>query len=93
MITTQQKKIIQQILAPFEPTQIGIFGSHARREATATSDLDILVDFNKKYSLFDLLELEEKLAEALPFKIDLVTGRSLNPAVKNQVDKEVIFLD
>ena len=92
MITVQQKEIIRQILAPFEPRQIGIFGSHARQEATANSDLDILVDFNKKYSLFDLLELEEKLSEALHFKIDLVTGNSLHPTVKYHVDKEVIFL-
>ncbi|MDQ3846767.1 MAG: nucleotidyltransferase family protein [Bacteroidota bacterium] len=93
MISQETIQIIQQILAPFEPKRIGIFGSVVRGEATSESDLDILVEFKKKYSLFDLVDLEDKLAEALHYKIDLITERSLHPRLKQYIDKEVIFLE
>ena len=93
MISEQQKFTIKQILAPFNPKSIGIFGSVARGEATPDSDLDILVEFTKNYSLFDLVELEDQLAEALHRKIDLVTERSLHPFIKPYIEKDIIFLD
>ena len=93
MITDQQKRIIQHILEPFLPNRIGIFGSVARGEATQTSDLDILVDFNSRISLFDLIDLEEKLSDALHCKVDLVTERSLHPSIKQFIDKDIVFID
>ena len=93
MITEQQKHIIKNILAPFAPKHIGIFGSVARGEANADSDLDILVEFTESYSLFDLVDLKDKLSEALHCKIDLITERSLHPAIKRYVDRDIIFLD
>ena len=92
MISQQQKDIIQQILAPFEPERIGIFGSVARGDAGPNSDLDILVRFTKRYSLFDLVDMNDLLEEALQCKIDLVTENSLHPAIKPYVEKDLILI-
>jgi hypothetical protein len=40
---------------------LGIFGSWARGEQTAESDLDLLVDLDGRIDFFSLLELEEKI--------------------------------
>lgn len=89
MISIDQQNIIVQILAPFKPTEIGIFGSFARDENNDSSDLDILVQFGKRLNLFDLIDLENKLSEALGIKVDLVTRNALSPFIKPFIEKDL----
>ncbi len=89
MITNDQQKVIKEILAPFEPLEIGIFGSYARGENSDSSDLDILVQFGKRLNLFDLIDLEVKLSEALGIKVDLVTRNALSPFIKEFIEKDL----
>ena len=89
MISKDQQITILNIIAPLRPRRVGIFGSHARKEATAKSDMDILVQFEERYSLFDLIEMEEQLSDALRCKIDLVTERSVHPALKKYIEKDL----
>ena len=83
-----QEKIIE-ILAPFEPEYIGIFGSYARGEEHDESDLDILVRFGKRLNLFDLIGLEQDLSETLEIKVDLVTENALSPLIKEFVEEDL----
>jgi uncharacterized protein len=92
MISEEQKQIIQKILQPFAPSRIGIFGSVARGEARVGSDLDILVNFTRKYSLFNLVEMQDALQDALNCKVDLVTEKSLHPAIKPYIEKDLILI-
>ena len=89
MISIDQQIKIKEILAPFEPIEIGIFGSFARNENTEYSDLDILVQFGKKLNLFDLVDLENKLSESLGIKVDLVTRNALSPLIKEYIEKDL----
>ena len=50
-----------------------LFGSVARGEDTATSDVDLLVDFEVGSSLFDLLHLQDELAALLGCPVDVVS--------------------
>jgi predicted nucleotidyltransferase len=93
MLSQEQKNIIQQILAPFAPERIGIFGSVAREEAKPDSDLDILVNFTKRLTLLDLIDLEQQLSESLHCKVDLVTEGALHPALKQYVERDIIYLN
>lgn len=56
-----------------------LFGSVARGEDTATSDIDFLVDFEVGSSLFDLLHLQDELAALLGFPVDVVSVGGLKP--------------
>lgn len=76
-------------MAPFEPIEIGIFGSFARGDNNDSSDLDILVQFGKKLNLFDLVDLENKLTEALGIKVDLITRNALSPFIKEFIEKDL----
>lgn len=93
MITEVQKNIIINTLLPYKPTKIGIFGSYARGENTAKSDMDILYNYKEKISLLEHIRIVNKLKEKLAIEIDLVTERALNPLLKQQIlnELEVIY--
>ena len=88
MISEDQKNIIIRNLSPYKPKRLGIFGSYARSENNANSDLDILVEFGERISLLDLVGLEQDLSESLGMKVDLVTERALSKYVRPYVEKD-----
>ena len=76
----------------FKVRKIGIFGSFARGEQEATSDIDILVDFRKPVSLIDFVALERHLSEILGRKVDLVMRSALKPRIGKHILREVRYL-
>lgn len=61
----EQRDQILEIVARHHARNVRVFGSVARGEATATSDIGFLVDFDKDSSLFDVLHLTEELKALL----------------------------
>ena len=90
------KKLITrllQLLLPYRPARISIFGSYARGENSENSDLDILIQFKDRMSLLKLVQIEQELSDKLGIPIDLVTENSLkNPRLKNYIEKDLISL-
>lgn len=66
-----------------------LFGSVARGEARAKSDVDILVEFDAKKGLFGFVDLKNYLEEILDCEVDLVTKNALHPALKKKILEEV----
>jgi predicted nucleotidyltransferase len=90
MISSEQKNIIIQVLKPYQPKMIGIFGSYARNENKAESDLDILIDIdNPKLNYFDLVDMETSISEKLKLKAQIVTKRALHPAIAPYILKDL----
>ena len=58
MNLTDIKKQIIPILKQKDVIRAGVFGSYARGDVKSKSDIDILVKFKCKKSLFDLARLE-----------------------------------
>lgn len=56
-----------------------LFGSVARNEDTPTSDVDLLVEFNRPVGYFGLFALQDYLEELLGWSVDLGTPQSLKP--------------
>jgi len=54
-----------------------VFGSVARGDDGAASDIDILVEFDNGSSLFDLLHLQQELEELLGRRVDVVSLAAL----------------
>lgn len=73
MITPHQQDTITSATRRIHPTLVGVFGSYARGEENDNSDLDILIDFDIKVDLLELIGLEQELSELLGIKVDLVT--------------------
>jgi predicted nucleotidyltransferase len=74
----------------FGVVQLTLFGSVARDEATAGSDVDLLVEFDKPVGLFSFLELQEHLEALLGCTVDLGTRRSLKPGLRARVMAEAV---
>lgn len=88
MISQKQKTIITETVKPYSPSMLAVFGSYARNEQRPDSDIDLLIDFNNNLHLLDLIGLEQELSEKLGIKVDLITLRSLNPALKPHIQKD-----
>jgi hypothetical protein len=73
---------------------IGIFGSCMRSEATAESDLDILIDFEDgaELGILGFMEVERYLTDLFGMKVDLVERSALKPRIGSVVLKEVVFV-
>lgn len=56
---------------------VAVFGSVARGDESATSDIDFLVEFEPGSSLFDLLHLSEDLETLLGVPVDVVSAGGL----------------
>ena len=83
-------KAIEKIAAKYGIKKVSVFGSVARDEASADSDVDMLVEFSKPVGLFQFIELQQRLEELLGCKVDLGTSRSLKPRIKDHVLQEAI---
>lgn len=92
MINVEQKELILNALKKYNPIAVGVFGSYARGENNPSSDLDILVEFDKSPDLLELIGIEQYLSEQLGIKVDLITKRSLHPSLKEYVEKDLIAL-
>lgn len=77
-------------LDEFAVQSLFLFGSVARDEATADSDIDFLVEFNRPVGLFTLLGLKAYLEELLGCSVDVGTPSSLRPHLRETVLKEAI---
>ena len=76
----------------YHVSQLGIFGSYARGDYNSASDIDILVEYSQKPSLFGLIELQDYLSDRLQMKVDLVTKDGLKPLIKEKILTEVMYL-
>ena len=95
MIAEIQKTIVEakgEIRGRYKAEIKGIFGSYARGDFHAGSDLDLLVDFDEGANLFDLVGLQQFLEEKLGCKVDLVSQRSLREEFRTSVLNEIINL-
>lgn len=70
---------IRETVARHRGRRVRIFGSVARGDASAGSDVDLLVDFEMGSSLFDLLHLQHDLEELLGRPVDVVSTGGLTP--------------
>jgi predicted nucleotidyltransferase len=76
----------------FGVQSLALFGSVARDEASSTSDVDLLVEFNRPVGLFGLFALQNHLEALLGCAVDLGTPDSLKPRLKEHVLQEAIHV-
>lgn len=70
----------------------GIFGSFARGDATESSDIDFLVEFEQGRTLLDLSGLRLDLCETFGREVDVATLGSLHPQLRERVLRELVAI-
>ena len=76
MLTARRDEILA-IVKRHHGRSISVFGSVARGDDHAGSDIDFLVDFEPGSSLFDVLRVGDELTELLGRRVDVVSRGGL----------------
>jgi hypothetical protein len=89
--TTRRDEILR-VAARRGARNIRVFGSVARGDSDAASDVDFLVDLEPDRSLFDLSGLLIDLEAVLQTEVDVVTERGLRARIRERVLREAVPL-
>ena len=75
------RDILNRMKSAYSLRSVSIFGSFADGRATSESDLDLLVDLDKKarVSLLKLIGLKLDIEEKIHREVDLIEDGSLRP--------------
>ena len=83
-------------LKPYGLKRVAVFGSYARGEDRADSDIDVLITLEeprrKPFGYFALVQVEEVLSETLGWKVDLVTDSGLSRYVRPHVERDMVVV-
>ena len=91
VVLPNREKILQ-LAEQYGARRVRVFGSVARRQDDAGSDIDFLVDMEPGRSLFDLGGLLVDLEKLLNSKVDVVTVRGLKDRIRDRVVHESVLL-
>jgi uncharacterized protein len=75
----------------YHVSRIGIFGSCARGESGADSDVDILVEFSRPIGL-DFVTLADELESLLHRKVDLVPANAVKPHMMAHIREDIVYV-
>ncbi len=83
----------EKLTKRFGITNIGIFGSFAKRDAKESSDIDILIEFEEGYETFkNYMGLKFFLEDNFGRNVDLVITETLKPMIKEDILREVVYV-
>ena len=80
----------QDKIKEFKVQKMFLFGSVARGEETASSDIDILITFTIPPTYDMYIDLKFFLEDLFDRKVDLVTEDALRSEVKHHVERDLI---
>jgi uncharacterized protein len=83
---------VRDAVARYGASNVRVFGSVARGEDTADSDIDLLVDLPPGASLFSVARLQRDLQEILGARVDIVPAEDLKPGVRADVERDLVPL-
>lgn len=84
------KQILVTIIKKHLPhAQVYLFGSRARGDYTAESDIDIAIDLGKEIDSSLLSQIKEEIEEStIPFTVDIVDLHTISDNFKKQILKD-----
>lgn len=80
---------LPELTRVYKVKSLAVFGSRVRGDATASSDLDILVEFSDIPTLFEFVRLQRRLSELTAVEVDLVMKSGLKPTLGQRILREV----
>jgi uncharacterized protein len=70
-----------------------LFGSVARGEATASSDIDLLIDLdpNAPIGVFEYVDMTDFIGSLFPIRVDIANRAKLKPYVRPNAEREALY--
>jgi uncharacterized protein len=73
--------------------RLSVFGSVARGDESAKSDVDLMAEFDrtKQLSMIDMVGLENRLADILGVPVDLAPAKELKGGIRDRATREAVL--
>ena len=86
-----KKELIKYFQSQSIISKVWVFGSFTREDFNGTSDIDLLIDVpaEKKFTLFDIYDVREKIEQAIRIKVDVAMLNALSPAIKEHIKNDL----
>jgi len=91
-ILREKREEVLKIAEKYGLSNVRVFGSVARGEDDEKSDLDLLVQFPPRFSLFNYAGLIREMQEALWIIVDIVSQNTVRLRFMNKVLNEAVTI-
>lgn len=92
---TEIKHVLEQLKPEltkrFHVQSLGLFGSVVRDDFSPTSDIDIIVDFDRPIGI-EFIDLAEYIEKRLHKKVDLVSRRGVKDKYFKAIEREIVYV-
>jgi len=88
-VTTAIEGLEPQLRRDYRVAALYVFGSVARGDASNTSDVDLLVEFDGPPTFAQFMDLKLLLEDTLHVRIDLVTRAALRSRTRPRIEAEL----
>lgn len=79
-----------EIFTRFPVKKLALFGSTVRNEASETSDVDVLVEFEGPTTFDGYFDLKFYLEQVLQREVDLVCANAVRPRIRPYIEREAL---
>lgn len=90
-IKTILQELKPELTQRYRVASIGLFGSIVRDDYTASSDIDILVDFSSPIGI-EFIDLADYIEKKLNRKVDLVSRNAIKEKYFKAIEGEIIYV-
>lgn len=95
----EQLSEIKQFLAQLKPElsrrfhvqSLGLFGSVVRDDFSPSSDIDIIVEFDRQIGI-EFIDLAQYIEQRLQKKVDLVSRRGVKDKYFKAIEREIVYV-
>jgi uncharacterized protein len=89
------KQVLQQLkpelFRRFHVQSLGLFGSVVREDFSPSSDIDIIVDFDRPVGI-EFIDLAQYIEQCLRKKVDLVSRRGVKDNYFKAIEREIVYV-
>ncbi|WP_207494296.1 nucleotidyltransferase family protein [Aridibaculum aurantiacum] len=92
---TEIKNVLQQLkpelAEKFHVQSIGLFGSILTNDFSASSDIDIIVDFDQPIGI-EFVDLANYMEQRLQKKVDLVSRKGIKDKYFKAIEQDIVYV-
>lgn len=89
------KQVLEQLkpelAQKFHVQTIGLFGSVVRDDFSPSSDIDIIVDFDRPIGV-EFIDLAQYMEQRLQKKVDLVSRKGVKDKYFKAIEQEIVYV-
>lgn len=86
------QRLITPIAQQHGVAKVSLFGSYAKKNATAQSDVDLKIDKGDMRSLFQLCSFRLAVEDSLQLPVDVITSSSADATFLEQIAHDEVVL-